>query len=189
MTKTFLRLACLAAVAAPGSLWAGTPNSGTLTPDTPMRTLNYTVGPFTASNPTPVPEVDIGPRCNARFECDSYKLTVTLPADSTSNRVRMTLAWPAGSNSDYDLYVYAGDQGNIGGGAAADVGESASGANPEALSFNAQPGTTTVFTIKVVPYTVTPAETPITGTIELLEGGGSSGGGGQSCVIPAGVRP
>src|SRR5436190_18920276 len=67
------------ALLAPSPADAATPASGTVSPASP--TLTYASGPFTAANPTPVPEVDHGPEClNPAQPCDDFTLTVVLPA-------------------------------------------------------------------------------------------------------------
>src|SRR3954466_15548996 len=80
--KTLARLiGC--ALAAPVSVWASTPASGTLT--TTSGPLTYSAGPFTVANPTPIPEWDVGPECNNPVQpCDDYALTVSLPAGYTT---------------------------------------------------------------------------------------------------------
>lgn len=67
---------------------AATPASGTLT-DT-SGPIVYTAGPFSQPNPSPV-GTDAGPRCNANFPCDSYALTVTLPADYATRHPNGTI--------------------------------------------------------------------------------------------------
>jgi len=166
LTRGFALLALAVSVSAT----AATPSSGTVSPTTP--TQNYIVGPFSQSNPTPVPSVDVGPRCNAtQSPCDSYQLTVTVPPGyTTANpnaKVRITTSWGATSVSDYDLYIYSGIRGDLNGTVVADVGKSSSSANPEVFEFAPVSGATTVYTIKVVPYAVTPMEV-VNGKIELL---------------------
>ncbi|HXJ70418.1 MAG TPA: hypothetical protein VNM39_16055, partial [Verrucomicrobiae bacterium] len=58
---------------------AATPSSGTINVLTPTQT--YSSGPFLQPNPTPTPIVDSEPTCDAAHPCDSYTLTVSLPAD------------------------------------------------------------------------------------------------------------
>ena len=166
LTRGFALLALAMALPA----MAGTPSSGTASPANP--TLTYIVGPFAQSNPTPVPSVDVGPRCNAtQSPCDSYQLTVTVPPGyTTANpnaKVRITTGWGATSVSDYDLYIYSGVRGDLNGTVVADVGKSSSSANPEVFEFAPVSGATTVYTIKVVPYAVTPMEV-VNGKIELV---------------------
>lgn len=187
-----LRLPLLVAIclSAPSAAWAGTPSSGELTPDTPMQTLQYTAGPFAVSNPAA--NATDGPVCNPAAACDSYKLTITLPAGSNFSRARISTAWPEGSASDYDLYIFSGDRGDLDGTATPDAGSSAGSGNPESTVISLTPGTSAVYTIKVVPFAVVPNEV-VTGTITLIAdsggGGGGGGGDGPSCTVPAGVRP
>src|SRR5438093_7298088 len=64
---------------AASSARAATPSSGTITVLTP--TQSYSSGPFAQPNPTPTPIVDSEPTCDAAHPCDTYTLTVTLPAN------------------------------------------------------------------------------------------------------------
>src|SRR5712691_1339905 len=83
--RTFVVVFFISLIAA--ALWiamsgsAATPSSGTLSTTTPV--LTYDAGPFNTPNQSPVGlgQLDTGPRCNsAAFPCDSYALTVSLPA-------------------------------------------------------------------------------------------------------------
>lgn len=192
MKITHAALLCVATSATPCISWASTPNNGTLTPETKGLAIQYTVGPFTTSNPTPVPQVDDGPRCNAVAACDSFKLTITIPANSAFTTAKVRIDWPPSSASDYDLYVFQGEKGDLDGATPADAGSSASSDNPETATIGLTPGTTAVYTIKVVPFAVQPMEV-VTGTISLQTGssggGGGNGGDTPSCAVPAGVRP
>ena len=192
MKITHAALLCVATSATPCISWASTPNNGTLTPETKGLALQYTVGPFTTSNPTPVPQVDDGPRCNAVAACDSFKLTITIPANSAFTTAKVRIDWPPSSASDYDLYIFQGEKGDLDGATPADAGSSASSDNPETATIGLTPGTTAVYTIKVVPFAVQPMEV-VTGTISLQTGssggGGGNGGDAPSCAVPAGVRP
>jgi serine protease AprX len=169
MNSVVVRLLALLALILGLRAEAATPSSGALSPATP--TLDYVVGPFSQSNPTPIPDVDDGPRCNLNFPCDSYQLTVTVPvgyvAANPNAKVRISTRWAAASPSDYDLHIYAGVRGDLDGSVVADVGASASSANPEVYEFVPVDGATTTYTIKVVPYAVTPMEA-VSGKIELL---------------------
>src|SRR5206468_1927405 len=67
------------------------------------------------ANPTPIPQVDVGPRCSNPIQpCDDYALTVSLPAGYSTTypnaAVKVTLSWTDALTgaSDYDLYVYKG---------------------------------------------------------------------------------
>ena len=65
--------------------FAATPPSGTITDNS--GPISYTAGPFTQPNQSPVGlgQLDTGPRCdNNAFPCDSYALTVTVPAGYTT---------------------------------------------------------------------------------------------------------
>lgn len=192
MKITHAALLCVATSATPCISWASTPNNGTLTPETKGLAIQYTVGPFTTSNPTPVPQVDDGPRCNAVAACDSFKLTITIPANSAFTTAKVRIDWPPSSASDYDLYIFQGEKGDLDGATPADAGSSASSDNPETATIGLTPGTTAVYTIKVVPFAVQPMEV-VTGTISLQTGssggGGGNGGDAPSCAVPAGVRP
>src|ERR1700722_18129779 len=93
--------------------FASTPSNGTITTD--MPSVTYSAGPFFVINPTPVPEVDVGPECNNPARpCDDFTLTTNLPAGYAaahpSAAIKVTLSWTptGGSNgqADYDLYVF-----------------------------------------------------------------------------------
>ncbi len=189
MARFLARGIALIAIALSLPATAATPSSGTVSPGTP--TQDYVVGPFTQSNPTPVPTVDVGPRCNANSPCDSYQLSVTVPADYTTlnpdAKVRITTSWAATSPSDYDLYIYSGVRGDLNGTVAADVGKSSSSANPEVFEFVPVNGTTTVYTIKVVPYAVTPMEV-VNGKIELLANAPDPCTGAAPATVNGGSR-
>jgi hypothetical protein len=59
--------------------FASTPSSGTLSPTTPI--LTYDAGPLVINqSPLGAGLLDKGPRCDTTFPCDSYALTITLPA-------------------------------------------------------------------------------------------------------------
>src|SRR3989442_14224198 len=78
---------CLAAVLIIATLHssAATPANGTLSEANPV--LTYDAGPFNQPNQSPVGlgQLDTGPRCNnGAFPCDSYLLTVSLPAGYTA---------------------------------------------------------------------------------------------------------
>ncbi len=158
--------------------FASTPSSGTLT-DT-SGPLTYTIAPFTTANPTPVIQVDNGPRCNGQFNCDSYALTINVsPAYLMANpnaSAKVTLSWTdtGSGNSDYDLYVFNGSVPTTSGSRAADY-QSASGADPEVAVITPLLAGTQQYTIKVVPYT--PTRESLTVKIELQAGAAGGGGG------------
>jgi len=156
-----------------------TPPAGTLT--NTSGPLSYSAGPFTVANPTPVPEVDVGPHCNnPSVPCDDFALTVQLPAGYMSAHpnasVQVTMSWTdAGSGkSDYDLYIYQGTVTTTDGSQQA-YAQSASGNDPEVATFNGLVDGANAFTVKVVPYT--PSGETVHVQIQLLPG--SSGGGGS----------
>ena len=167
------------ALAAPVSLWAASPSSGTLT--TASGPITYSSGPFNVPNPTPIPEVDVGPECNNPLQpCDEYALTVSLPAGYMATypnaAIKVTAAWTdalAGA-SDYDLYLYKGTVTTTNGGQTADS-QSASSSNPEIASFGPLADGSNPFTLIVVPYT--PTGETVNVKVELLPGTASSGGG------------
>ncbi|MGI8437307.1 MAG: PKD domain-containing protein [Chthoniobacterales bacterium] len=176
---------------------AATPPSGTLT-DT-SGPLTYTAGPFTQANQSPVGagQLDTGPRCdNALFPCDSYALTVTLPAGYATAHpnaaVKVTLSWnDTGSGmSDYDLYVYNGAVTTLNGNMPANF-QSASGSNPEVATISPvfNDGAAHIYTIKIVPYT--PTGETVNVRVELLPGsgtGGTPGFGGADPTVPGNAR-
>jgi len=169
------------ALSAPLTVWSATPPSGTLTDVS--GSLIYTAGPFSASNATPVPEVDNGPHCgNPTPACDEYNLTVTLPsgyiAAHPAASVRVTAGWTdAGSGkSDYDLYVYQGTVTTLSGSQSA-YSQSASSNNPEVTSYSLTADGPTTYTVIVVPYTSTGESVNV--TVELLPGSTGGGGGGS----------
>ncbi len=166
---------------------ASTPSNGVLT-DT-SAPLMYTAGPFTAANVTPVPMVDMGPRCNANtFPCDNYNFDVTLPvgyrAANPNASIKVTMSWgdTGSGNSDYDLYVFKGTVATTSGAMASDA-KSASGANPEIANFTPLTDGTQKFTVKIVPYT--PSGETLNVKIELLAGAPPvpGGGGVAGCMI------
>lgn len=148
---------------------AATPASATLTATS--GPVVYTAGPFVVANPTPIIEVDVGPRCNNPVEpCDEFALTVALPSNYTTAHpndvIQVTQSWTdAGTGqSDYDLYVYPGTVTTTDGSQAAPY-ESAGAANPEVTAFCVFNGTKN-FTIVTVPFT--PTGETVTVTIQLI---------------------
>ncbi|MEP6810364.1 MAG: PKD domain-containing protein, partial [Chthoniobacterales bacterium] len=177
--------------------FAATPPSGTITDNS--GPISYTAGPFTQPNQSPVGagQLDTGPRCdNNAFPCDSYALTVTVPAGYTTLHpnaaVKVTLGWvDAGAGqSDYDLYVYNGTVTTLNGSMPAAY-QSASGANPEVATISplANDGLPHVYTIKIVPFM--PTGEIVNVRIELLPGaagGGTPGFGGPDATAPGTPR-
>src|SRR6185312_42106 len=171
---------------------AATPSSGTLS-DT-SGPLAYSAGPFNTPNPTPVPEVDVGPHCNDPVDaCDEFALTVQLPsgymAAHPNASVKVTVSWTdAGSEkSDYDLYVYRGAVTTTDGSEQA-FAQSASGNDPEVASFGALVDGTNAFTVIVVPYTPTGETVHV--QLEFLPGANGAGGnfGGADPAMPGAPR-
>src|SRR5690242_13520693 len=99
---------CSVAVSIGWLSFASTPSSGTLDPDHPV--LTYTAGPFNVPNQSPLGlgQLDTGPRCDAADPCDSYVLTVNLPAGYAAahpnGAIKATMYWTdSGSGqSNYD---------------------------------------------------------------------------------------
>ncbi|MBA3272355.1 MAG: PPC domain-containing protein, partial [Chthoniobacterales bacterium] len=171
--------------------FAATPSTGTLSESTPV--LQYDAGPFTVANATPILFVDSGPECGPGQPCDSYKLNVSVSSQyliaNPNALVKVTLYWSdtGAGVSDYDLYVFKGDVGDLDGGTQAPY-QSASGANPEVASITPiQAGT---YTIKIVPYT--PSAETVHVRVELLAGSGGAGGfpgfGGADATAPGKPR-
>ena len=147
---------------------AATPASGTLSPAEP--TLTFGSGPFAMSNPTPTPEIDNGPRCNATLNpCDSYELTVSLPAGFAAANpeasVRITTSWSP-AQADVDLWVFAGGTTDTDGSSEGVAPGGASSASPEVVTLPLTADLTKTYTIKIVPFAAT-GVAPTT-TIELL---------------------
>ena len=170
--------------------FASTPSSGTLSPSTPL--LTYDAGPFFQANQSPVGlgQLDTGPRCNSTtFPCDSYALTVSLPAGYAATHpnaaVEVTMFWTdtGSGQSDYDLYVYNGVVGNLSGNQSADH-QSASSADPEVAVVNPVVDGDTQYTIKIVPFQPTGETLHV--RIELLPGSGGifPGFGGANPTTP-----
>jgi PKD repeat protein len=159
--------------------FAADPPTGTLTPANP--TLTYSAGPFVQANQTPLAlgQLDPGPRCdNTTFPCDSYVLTVSLPAGYAATHpnaaARVTMGWTdtGAGQSDYDLYIFKGDVGDLDGSRQADY-QSASGADPEVAYIGPIPDGQSKYTIKIVPYQ--PTGETVNVKIEFLPGNGDAG--------------
>lgn len=147
---------------------AANPASGTLTPD--GEPITFTSGPFAASNPTPVPTVDSGPRCNTTTNpCDSFELTVELPAGfaaaNPEAHVKITTSWTPAS-ADVDLWVYPGGTTTTDGSDAGIAPGGASSAMPETVTLPLTADLTKTYTLKIVPFAAT-GVSPTT-TIELI---------------------
>ena len=173
---------------------ASVPSSGTLSPVNPV--LTYDAGPFNIPNQSPVGlgQLDTGPRCNANtFPCDSYALTVSLPAGYVAAHpnagIKVTMSWndTGSGHSDYDLYVYNGVVGDLGGSQPADH-QSSSGHDPEVAVVNPVVDGDTQYTVKIVPFQPTGETLHV--RIELLpgSGGASIGFGGADPTVPGQAR-
>ena len=135
----FLVLACLTCFAR-----AASPASGAVSPSS--ATATYTGGPFPNNNQLnqvggtpPVCAASVAP-------CDDYALTVSIPSnDGNAYIVTVKAQWPR-TDTDFDLTVL--DSGGM------VVGQSATSADPEVVSFGAVPRSTTGYTVRVVPYNV-----------------------------------
>lgn len=178
-------------ICAADTTFAATPSSGTLSASGP---LTYSAGPFNTPNPTPVPEVDVGPHCNAPLDaCDEFALTVSLPAGYMAAHpnasVKVSANWVDGGvgKSDYDLYVFQGNVTTTDGSQQA-FAQSASGNDPEVAGFGALVDGTSTFTVIVVPYTPTGETVHV--QLELLPGVNGGGGnfGGADPAVPGAPR-
>ena len=191
MKRLGLSLCGAMLLGAGGACLAAEPAAGTLSPASPS--LSYSAGPFTTPNPTPTPGVDSGPVCDATSPCDSYRLTVSVPQDYAAAHpnlsVRVTLSWtdanPA-AGSDYDLWIYEGDAGDLDG-SDAGVVSSASSDNPEIAVFYPDPGTF-AYTIKVVPYAPSGETVQVQIHFDESDPCAASGGATGAAVSPGVAR-
>src|SRR6202045_2889026 len=174
--RTLLALALCSASVWLGLLsFASTPSAGTLSDVNPV--LTYDAGPFNVANQSPLGlgQLDPGPRCDAADPCDSYTLTVTLPAGYAAahpnGAVKATMYWTdtGSGQSNYDLYIYNGTNPTVDGNHPADH-QSASNANPEVAVINPLIDGTTQYTLEIVPNT--PTQETVHVRIELLQGSG-----------------
>ncbi len=154
---------------------ASTPSSGVLTPSTPL--LTYDAGPFNVPNQSPLGlgQLDTGPRCDAADPCDSFALTVNVPAGYAAAHpnggIKVTMFWTdtGSGQSNYDLYIYNGTNPTVDGSHPADH-QSASNSNPEVAVINPLIDGTTQYTLEIVPNT--PTQETVHVRIELLDGTG-----------------
>src|SRR5438477_10508626 len=158
---------------------AATPPNGTLSEANPVVT--YDAGPFNVLNQSPLGlgQLDTGPRCNSNaFPCDSYALVVSLPsgyvAAHPNSGLKLTMSWTdtGTTQSDYDIYVYNGVVGNLGGNQPADH-QGTNGTNPEVAIVNPLHDGDQQYTIKIVPFV--PTQEVVHVKIELLPGSGPPG--------------
>lgn len=167
------------------ALAATTPASGTLSPANPV--LTYTGGPFLVSNPS-TSTSDNPPGCPPGTDaaCSEFTLTVSIPdSDFNSYKARVSIAWinsgsttQGSASSDFDTWVYSPDLVT-----GTQSGVSASGNNPEVVSFDAPPGTYTVY---VLPYDVSPSVT-FTATASLYRAGSPWPSDTSQTSVPAGT--
>jgi hypothetical protein len=173
--------------------FASTPSNGTL--NTTTTILTYDAGPLVINqSPLGAGLLDKGPRCDTTFPCDSYALTITLPAGYVAAHpgvaAKVSLFWTNtdptnNAASDYDLYIYKGVVGNLNGSQIPDwlsAGDSTS--NPEVANITPLQDGTTQYTIKIVGYQ--PAGETVHVRIELVSGsvGGFPGFGGPDPTTP-----
>jgi hypothetical protein len=123
---------------------AASPSSGTVTPSS--ATVTYTGGPFPNNNQLNqvggVPVICAG----SAAPCDDYALTVSIPSNDGNAYIITVKAQWARTDADFDMTVLDSG-GNI-------VGQSATTADPEVVSFAAVPRSTTNYTVRIVPYSV-----------------------------------
>lgn len=142
----------------PQATLASTPASGTLSPPAGNggTSVSWSGGPYTVATPDPALCVD------ARLNCDTFALTLNIPAnywDTHEGNVSVSIAW-ANSSDDFDLYI--ADR------AGREVGRSASGgSNGETANLGKlAPGT---YTVQVVAYLVAAAGYTGTATLTSTE--------------------
>ncbi|NKF21079.1 PKD domain-containing protein [Solimonas marina] len=142
---------------------ATTPASGTVSTDETLQTFSGTT--TVAFNPLGVTGNDPCP--TSTIECDSYTLTVDLPADYATSHpdvlLRIKLNWEY-TTDDYDLYV-VDSSGSV-------VGSSTTSNGVETIDLVPAAGSLEVHVVPVSAYL-----NSYTGTIELLVPGGDTGGG------------
>lgn len=168
--------------------FAANPPSGTLTDVS--GPLTYTAGPFTQPNQSPLGlgQLDSGPRCDdVSFPCDTYTLTVTMPAGFAAAHpnaaVKVAASWTdtGSGQSDYDLYVYKNpradcnpnDCSTTDGTQAADYQSASSGPVPENATVSPVHDGTQKYTIHIVPFQ--PTGETVNVKIELLPGSAGAG--------------
>jgi hypothetical protein len=169
--------------------FAATPSSGTLTINS--GPISYTAGPFFQSNQSPLGlgQLDTGPRCDAADPCDSYTLTVSLPAGYAAAHpnaaIKATMFWTdtGTGQSNYDLYIFNGINPTVDGNHPADH-QSVSNSNPEVAIINPVIDGNTHYTLKIVPNQPTGETVQV--RIELLPGSGGifPGFGGADPTAP-----
>jgi hypothetical protein len=168
VVAAFLSFLLLASVPAQ----AATPQSGTITKT--KRSVHWSGGPFTLSDPFPDPTGFniIAPSCHTDTMCDHFALKVTL-GDKATFLVKIRTPNPNPSSGlaqpvtgdDYDLYVYDPD-GNL---VSGDQGNTPAGNEKATIvyrkKFKGRP-----YDIAVRPYAVMPGSS-YTGTVTVLTNG------------------
>src|SRR4029077_12449987 len=136
--------------------FASTPSSGTLTDVS--GPISYMAGPFFQPNQSPLGlgPLDTGPRCDTADPCDTYTLTVTLPAGYAAAHpnaaIKATMFWndTGTGQSNYDLYIFNGTNPTVDGNHPADH-QSVSNSDPEVAIINPVIDGTTQYTFEIVP--------------------------------------
>lgn len=145
----------LIAVLAIGAI---TPPADTLTE---THAVTFTGGPYLVANPSA--QVDGNPTCNSVLVCDEFKLTVSgLSAATTASKyIRIEVGWPNVGETQFDLYVFAGDTatGKV---IAQNLGDQ-SYVDPDVVLIPAVNG---IYTLRIVPFL--PNGQSITGKVTLV---------------------
>jgi hypothetical protein len=132
--------AAVVAFAATGALGAS-PSSGSISMSSP--TVQWTGGPFVASNPAGCVAGSADPTC------DSFLLTVDRPEDTKKYRVEITVS-TANTADDYDVFVYDAEGNTV-------DDATSEGTPPErAVIADAKDGT---YEVQVQPWLVDPGST------------------------------
>jgi hypothetical protein len=137
---------------------ASSPGSGTITKS--KRSVKWTGGPFTISDPVPDPLELYDPSCHTSSSCDHFALKMTL-GDKAKLLIKITTprANPPGGQQpvegdDYDLYVYDPNGVLISG----EAGATAKG-NEQVIITHAKRFNGKAYDISVRPWFVTPGST------------------------------
>ncbi|MEY2557454.1 MAG: hypothetical protein QOE34_879, partial [Verrucomicrobiota bacterium] len=191
---------CAAGVLLAMFSFGSTPSLGTVSPANPV--LTYDAGPFFQANQSPVGlgQLDTGPRCdNAAFPCDTFILTVSLPAGYAAahpfSGVKVSASWTdtGAGKSDYDLYIFntprndctPNDCSTTDGTQQGDH-QSASGNDPEVATIFPLVDGQNKYTIHIVPFQPTGETVHV--RVELVPGsGGPLAGFGSADPTKPGV--
>lgn len=138
-------------LAAPLTLLAATPSSGTLTGSS--GALTYSAGPFLAPNVTGAAGTT---SCAAPMSCDDYALTLNVPASGATRQLRIQAQWPVFA-ADFDVYLLD-SQGGV-------LASAASTSDPETIRIDL-PANVGRYTVRIVPYL--PLAQTVTATIDLV---------------------